>query len=162
MRVIRKSASASTREVVDLLSSLFAAELMKPSLCVWVVSPWVSDIPLIDNRVGNFPSLDRFGRRMITLSELLVALAGQSVTVVVATRTDELNEAFLARLHRFSAQHGVAESIRVVETPSGQRAHDKSLCGDDFVVSGSMNLTFAGTFLNEEQVELHTDQRIVA
>jgi phosphatidylserine/phosphatidylglycerophosphate/cardiolipin synthase-like enzyme len=40
--------------------------------------------------------------------------------------------------------------------------HDKALAADDFVIAGSMNFTFSGAMLNEEQVQLHTDPAYVA
>lgn len=162
MRVIRKSASASGREAIDLLASLLALELLKASRCLWIVSPWVTDIPIIDNRFGGFPSLDRYGRRRITLAEVLVTVAVGSATVVVATRQEAVNAAFVARLTRLAEDQGAADRVRVVSVPDQQRLHDKALAGDDFVVSGSMNFTFAGALLNEEQVQLHSDEAYVA
>lgn len=162
MRVIRKSATASGREAIELLASLFALELLKPSRCLWVISPWVTDFPIIDNRFGGFPSLDRLGRRMITLAEVLVTLAAESATVVIATRQDAGNAAFRARLSRFAEDEGVADRVSVVIVADEQRLHEKALAGDDFVVSGSMNFTFAGALLNEEQVQLHSDEAYVA
>jgi phosphatidylserine/phosphatidylglycerophosphate/cardiolipin synthase-like enzyme len=162
MRVIRKSATASGREAIDLLASLFALELLRPSRCLWIISPWVTDLPIIDNRFGGFPSLHRYGRRMITLAEVLVTLAVESATIVVATRQDAGNAAFTARLTRLADDEGVAGRVTVVDVSDEQRLHDKALAGDDFVVSGSMNFTFAGALLNEEQVQLHSDETYVA
>ena len=33
------------------------AELLRPSTHLWIVSPWVSDVPLIDNRARQFGTL---------------------------------------------------------------------------------------------------------
>ena len=66
-RVIRKSRAQSSQEVFDLLAAMFAAEMVRPSACVWVVSPWISDVGLLDNAAGDFPALTRFGRRQIRL-----------------------------------------------------------------------------------------------
>lgn len=162
MRVIRKSATASGRDAIDLLASLFALELLQPSRCLWAISPWVTDLPLIDNRFGGFPALDRFGRRVVTLAEVLVSLADRSAMIVVATRQDVINAAFTARLARLADEHGVTSRMTVVTVSEEQRLHDKALAADDFVVAGSMNFTFAGALLNEEQVQLHTDEAYVA
>lgn len=162
MRVIRKNATSSAGEAVELLASLFAAEVLHPSRCLWVVSPWISDIPLVDNRFGNFPQLDHLGRRMITLAELLMSVADRGTTIVVATRADPINAAFVSRLRQLAASEGVTEAVRIVETPAGQRFHDKSLAGDDYVIAGSMNFTYAGALLNEEQIQFHTDPKFVA
>lgn len=162
MRVIRKNASASGREAFDLLGSLFGLELLRPSRCLWMVSPWISDLPLLDNRFGGFPGLDSFGRRMITLSEVLVTLADHSASIVVATRQDGINVPFLNRLAQLTLEHAVQARVAVVTVPPERRLHDKSLAGDDFAIAGSMNFTFSGALLNEEQVQLHTDEAYVA
>lgn len=38
-RVIRKSKAQSAAEVLDMLGALFSAELIRPSRCLWLVSP---------------------------------------------------------------------------------------------------------------------------
>jgi phosphatidylserine/phosphatidylglycerophosphate/cardiolipin synthase-like enzyme len=35
--------------------------------------------------------------------------------------------------------------------------HNKGILGDDFLLSGSMNLTFSGITVNEEHLTLRTD-----
>jgi hypothetical protein len=160
MRVIRKSASGSGEEVIGLLGSLFALELVSPSRCLWLVSPWVTDIPLLDNRFGSFPMLDPFGRRVITLAEVLATLARHKTTIVVALRDDSINIPFRERLKQLEDIHAVQMSC--IYVPREQRLHDKALAGDDFVIAGSMNFTYSGAILNEEQVQLHTDDAYVA
>ena len=41
----------------DLLQMLFLSELLAPSRCLWLVSPWISDIPVIDNRIERLSRL---------------------------------------------------------------------------------------------------------
>jgi len=162
MRVIRKNASTSGREAVELLSSLFAMEVLSPSRCIWVISPWVSDIPLLDNRFGGFPTLDEVGQRVLTLSEVLVALADRGSYVVVATRPDSSNQRFVSQLTLLATSAGLMDRMTITVVERDQRLHDKSLAGDNYVVAGSMNFTTSGTLLNEEQVQLHTDPAYVA
>src|SRR5262249_3825274 len=64
-RVIRKSSAQSSTEVQDLLSGLFSLELIRPSTCLWLVSPWISDVKIIDNTAATFPTLARFGQRRV-------------------------------------------------------------------------------------------------
>ena len=161
-RVIRKSATSSSQEVRDLLESLFAIQIMCPSPSLWLVSPWVSDLPILDNRTGAYPLLDSVGMRFITLAEILVDLAGRGCNVIVATRDDPINEAFLARLGRLAENRNVLDMVRIEVVPQDRRLHDKALTGGDFSISGSMNFTFSGALLNEEQVELHVDEAYVA
>src|SRR5262245_49060058 len=97
-RVIRKSKAQSAGEVLDLLGALFSAELISPSICLWLVSPWISDVDIIDNTAGTYPALSRYGRRPVRLAEILVTLAGEGTRVVVATTSDNHNDTLRRRL----------------------------------------------------------------
>ena len=79
-RIIRKSHKKSSGEAALLLSSVFLAELLAPSKCLWIVSPWISDVPLIDNSADSIEPLRSFGPRFIRLTEVLVTLAEQGTT----------------------------------------------------------------------------------
>lgn len=160
-RVIRKSKKASATEAADLLAGLFSAELCLPSRCLWLVSPWVSDVELLDNSAGTFDALTRFGRRRIRLAELLVALASAGTHVVVGTTADGHNTQFLERLRLLANDmrvgHMVTTSIDVSNS-----LHTKALTGDDFALAGSMNITFNGIQVREELIDLRTDDAYVA
>lgn len=160
-RVIRKSHAQSASEALDLLGALLAAELVAPSECLWLVSPWVSDVEVLDNRVGAYDSLTRFGARPIRLAEVLVTLAAADATVVVATTPDRHNDFFLRRLTSLERDLQVANSVRIVVDRTG-RLHTKALTGDDYALAGSMNITHSGLRFREEQIELHTEPSYVA
>ncbi len=49
----------STRHIPDLLQAIFVAELISPSRDIWIISPWISDIPVIDNQTNRFQHLAR-------------------------------------------------------------------------------------------------------
>lgn len=160
-RVIRKSQGASVSEAADLLAGLFGAELCAPSRCLWLVSPWISDVELIDNSAGSFDSLTRFGKRRIRLAEILVALAGQGAQIVVGTTRDEHNSRFLGRLRMQAEDLRLAERITITVDPS-DHLHTKALTGDDFALGGSMNITYNGIQIREESIDLRTDEAFVA
>lgn len=160
-RVVRKSHAQSSGEVLDLLGALFAAELACPSVCLWLVSPWVSDVEVLNNGVGAYDSLVRFGRRPIRLTEVLVALAVGGSQVVIATTPDRHNDTFVRRLSWLGADLQVTDRVRVVVDATG-KLHTKALTGDDYALAGSMNITHNGIHLREEQVELHTEPSYVA
>ena len=80
-RVIRKDSVYCNSQIRDLLQSLFAAEFICPSSHLWLVSAWVSDIPVLDNTGMGFAAISpRWGPRKIRLSEVLVELAAQGST----------------------------------------------------------------------------------
>lgn len=160
-RVIRKSQSASASEAADLLAGLFSAELCSPGTCLWLVSPWISDVELIDNSTGGFDALTRFGRRPIRLVEILVALASLGTHIVVGTTTDSHNTAFLQRLRVLAADLRVEGKMTVSIDPS-EKLHTKALTGDDFALSGSMNITFNGIQIREELIDLRTEAAFIA
>lgn len=160
-RVIRKSQSASASEAADLLAGLFSAELCLPSACLWLVSPWISDVELIDNSSGGFDALARHGRRKIRLAEVLVTLAAQGTHIVVGTTTDDHNTRFLQRLRLLAEDLRVADKL-TVSIDVTDNLHTKALTGDDFALSGSMNITFNGIQIREELIDLRTDLSYVA
>ena len=55
-RQIRRAAGGASREIADVLQNVFVGELVASSPCVWIISPWLSDIPVIDNSAGGFDS----------------------------------------------------------------------------------------------------------
>src|SRR5581483_1422998 len=138
-RVIRKSRLAGMRDARTLLEVVLAAECLEPSKVLWVVSPWISDIPVFDNRGGSFGLvLEDAGEREIRLSELLIRLATMGSTIVVAIRDDEKNVPFLAALRDRPPYRGTIEVV------TSNELHEKTLAGEDFVLTGSMNFTQAG------------------
>jgi hypothetical protein len=160
-RVIRKSQSASASEAADLLAGLFSAELCLPGTCLWLVSPWISDVELIDNSTGGFDALARHGRRRIRLTEVLVTLASQGAHIVVGTTTDDHNTKFLDRLRLLAEDVRVADKL-TISIDRTDNLHTKALTGDDFALSGSMNITFNGIQIREELIDLRTETSYVA
>jgi hypothetical protein len=160
-RVIRKSRAQSAGEVLGLLSALFSAELISPSTCLWLVSPWISDVDVIDNSAGTYPALTRHGRRPVRLAEVLVTLAAEGTRVVVATTPDSHNDTFRRRLRLLAGDLRVDDNVRVVVDTTGG-LHTKALTGDDYALLGSMNITYNGIHLREEHVELRTEAAYVA
>jgi phosphatidylserine/phosphatidylglycerophosphate/cardiolipin synthase-like enzyme len=160
-RVIRKSQSASSREAADLLAGIFCAELVAPSKCLWLVSPWISDVELIDNSAGGFDALGRFGKRRIRLVEILVTLASEGSHVVVGTTTDAHNTRFRQRLQTTAEDRRVYDRF-TISIDASENLHTKAVTGDDYALAGSMNITFNGIQVREELVDLRTDQSFVA
>jgi phosphatidylserine/phosphatidylglycerophosphate/cardiolipin synthase-like enzyme len=153
-RTIQKSSSTAATEVADLLESVFTRLALFPDRCVWIVSPWISDISVVDQRFGVVPNLEGYGRRRLTLFEVLGALAKGGTTVVVALRDDKINQRTLQRLKALASDHRLEGRLFV--HPTDNNHHDKTMVGDDFVITGSMNFTVSGTAFNDERVEYST------
>jgi hypothetical protein len=142
--------------VPDLLQALFVAELLQPSRCLWLVSPWISDIPVLDNRAGGFSSLEPgWPRAGVRLSQVLHRLLRQGTAVVIASRPLEHNRALRERLQ------GEAAGLPLA-LPQAEELHAKGILGDGYFLSGSMNFTSNGITLNEEVLTYITDPAEVA
>ena len=160
-RVIRKSRQRASAEAASLLSSVFSGELLAPSKCLWIVSPWISDIPVIDNTAGSFQPLQAFGPRQIRLSEVLAVLAGEGTTVVVGTTTAESNQLFKSRVKTAFRDRGLRDHLKI-NVDASNELHEKAITADDYVITGSMNITNNGVFVREEFIEFRRDSEFVA
>jgi hypothetical protein len=160
-RVIRKSQTRSSTEAAGLLANLFTAELISPSECIWLVSPWISDIQILDNEVGAFDPLSRWGPRSVRLAEVLASLASCGSSVVVGTTADRHNDEFIAHLSGRATELGARDKVRFDRDPANL-LHEKAITGDDYTVVGSMNITWYGVHLREEYLELRTEEDFVA
>jgi hypothetical protein len=159
-RHIHKSSWRCQDDVKELLQAITIGEMLAPSLCLWLVSPWLSDIPIIDNRAGAFDAMDStWGPRVLRLVEVLHRCLQVGTTVVVATRPVSHNRPFLAQLIASAAEAGASSALLVNES---EDLHEKGLLGDDYYFSGSMNFTFGGVELLEETVKFDTAEDVVA
>ena len=144
-----------------MLAALMATELLKPSKCLWLISPWISDLILLDNSADTYDELRRWGPRPIRLAEILVTLLSSFTTVVVGTTPDTHNSRFRERITSLAQDARRSDRLSIFVDERNE-LHTKSIVGDDFALVGSMNLTFNGVHLREEYVELRTDQEFVS
>jgi hypothetical protein len=145
-----------TRAIRDVLQSLFATELLRPSRRLWIGFGWISDIEILDNEARQFAALQPdWPAAPIRLSTVIEALAAKGCDVVVLIRDHAYNRGFIERMRPLQA----AGAVRLVTAPD---FHEKGLLGDDYVLSGSMNLTWNGVTVNDEHVLLRTDPAAVA
>ncbi|MBD2428719.1 phospholipase D-like domain-containing protein DpdK [Phormidium sp. FACHB-1136] len=140
----------SSRQLPDLLQALLVAELIAPSACLWLVSPWVSDIPIIDNTANTFLALEpSWPRSKIRLTEVLATLSYLGTTVCLATRPDLHNRSFIETLTTLANNN----YLRIHQV---EELHTKGMLSDSFFLAGSMNFTFNGITVNEETLIYET------
>ncbi len=146
------------RGVRDLLQSLFAAELISPSRTLWLFFAWISDVEVLDNSARRFAAMEPdWPASPIRLSQVLRALLGRGTHVKLIIREHGHNEYFIARLLQLKDRFG--DQVKwIVE----KDFHAKGLLGDDYFLSGSMNLTFNGISVNGEHLVLRTDPAAIA
>jgi hypothetical protein len=159
IRQIFKSAATCPEEVRDLIQLLFACELLAPSRCLWLVSPWITDLDVIDNRDARFSALEpTWGTRPIRLIEVLTRLAEQGTVLRIAMRpaaSTRANADIARKLGALKARLANPDQIAVIER---EELHTKGMLGDDYFLAGSMNFTRSGVEVWDERVVLHTDR----
>lgn len=136
----------SSRQLTDLIASLFTLELLSPSRNVWLISPWISDMPIIANGQAEMRAIAPDLSGDIWLSALMGRLAARGSTVRVITRTEGH-----ATTDDFVRQLPQAVAVRRHDP-----LHAKGLITDHAYLSGSMNFTYSGLHLNDETVTLTT------
>lgn len=160
IRKIFKNATAAQNAVREVLTMIFAQELLAPSREIFVVAPWISNIVIFDNRTGKFDALNpEWGNREVRLVDVVVALACSGTRILVHTRPDSHNRSFLARLKEASSDAGVADNCICAEHV---HLHTKGLLADTVLLEGSMNLTERGVALNDEAVNVCFDPQQIA
>jgi hypothetical protein len=149
-RTLRTSPVTGIR-VDPILTAVLLAELLTPSPEIWLVSAWISDVPTVDNSRGNYDSLiANASARVYQLSEILGMLTERGSRLTVVTRDVPENNPFLIRLGRVA----ITERLRMIRSPD---AHEKTFCGGDWLLSGSMNFTINGMTVNDEVVTYKLD-----
>lgn len=150
-RLIHKTAARSRNEARELLELMFVTELLSPSERLWVVSAWLRDVPIIDNRSGAYAALaPDFPRTEIRLSRVLSELVGRGTRVVIATRPSPDGGSVGAAL--VSATRGVGVLVKTMP-----ELHVKGIVGDHSALLGSMNLTNNGIENLTELLQFETD-----
>jgi hypothetical protein len=153
VRQIFTGTPQAQRELIDCLTSLLASLLIQPGK-VWLVSPWVSDFDLIDNRNLEWRMIGpHWGGRQIRFSEVLADAVNQGCHLQLVTNNVQENDAFKQRLvdRINSASRGRFHHIK------SERLHTKGLLAHIFFVKGSMNFTYSGTNVNEEHLTITLD-----
>jgi phosphatidylserine/phosphatidylglycerophosphate/cardiolipin synthase-like enzyme len=152
VRKIFKNATTSQAAVHEALAFVFTQELLLPSEHVFVVAPWISNIPILDNRHGAFMSLNpEWARTDIHLVEVLTALATRGVRLHLHVGTDVHNRYFESRLQEALADAGVSGQCH---WQVHRHLHTKGVLTDQVLVSGSMNFTRNGIRLLDESVDI--------
>jgi hypothetical protein len=159
-RQIFKSATTAPNAVREALGMCFAQELLVPSPRLVLVAPWISNIVIFDNRMGQFDGLNpAWDRREIRLVDVLVAIACNNTLIDLRVRTDPHNQLFKPKLFGALGDAGVKDRCLWSESST---LHTKSLLTERVVIGGSMNFTENGIALNDETVSISFDARKVA
>ena len=165
-RTILSMEDGSREDLADAIQNLFISELLKPSSEVWLVSPWVTDVEVIDNRTGNFLGLlPDFPKRWIRLTEVVSEIISRDALVNLVTRphnreSDNFrNEQFVSQLIARVTTDGNQDRLRTIFS---ENLHIEGLLTDSIFLSGSMNFTFYGLRKSEELIRITSDENEIA
>ena len=146
------------KSIRQLLQGIFAAEAYSPSRPLWILSAWISDIPVIDNSARNFSAIDSaWPVGSVVLSQVLATQLRNGGRVNVVMRDVKHNSNFVDRLKDLKEKY--PESVRWCLADD---FHEKGIVAWDFTLEGSMNFTFNGIEVNDEHLIFRTDQQTVS
>ncbi|WP_268995875.1 phospholipase D-like domain-containing protein DpdK [Saccharothrix luteola] len=140
-----------------ILADALLSELVSPGPVLWVVSAWISNVDVLDNTLGAFSAV--LGDEQVSryrLADVLARIARAGSRVRVVTRPTPHNQLFVDQVRTIV---GTAADLTVVFDPV---EHEKTVCGRDWMISGSMNFTASGIGTNEESVRYVVDDAEVA
>ena len=160
-RRIFKSVVTSQNLIRELLQMMFLGELLAPgSERAWLVSPWISDVALLDNRAGGLTAVNpEWGHREIRLIEVMTDVMARGTAVGIATSLDEHNDPLIDALISVAAENGLENKLHIVRR---QHLHIKGVLLKRGLLTGSMNLTYNGLELNDEMVVYDTTPKTLA
>lgn len=160
-RKIFKSAVTSQHAVREVLTMVFAQELLAPSKEVFIVAPWVSNIVIFDSQLGQYATLNpEWAKREIRLVDVLVAIAANGTALHIHTRPDDHNKAFKRRIQEALDDAGLSDQLRWSD--GNALLHTKGIWTNRVLIDGSMNLTESGVALNDEGVTVSFEPEQVA
>ncbi|MER5418954.1 phospholipase D-like domain-containing protein DpdK [Streptosporangium roseum] len=155
-RTVRTGGRMSLR-ADSILSTALLAELVHPGGSVWLVSGWITDVEVLDNTQGAYESL--LGENppgVCRLSELIIRMVRSGNEVHIVTRPDSHNRIFTERVRTALPN---SSKLHIIFNP---KVHEKTICGRDWMITGSMNFTVSGFGENEESVTYQIDDPEVA
>lgn len=142
-RTIRTSQSTGIN-AHTFLETVLISELLSPSPDLWLVSPWITNVVAIDNTYGFYDDMFENPPSRLRLAAVLGTLSQRGSRVKIVTRPDPHNHTFLDQVASSSPDVLIA-------VDDGEWIHEKTLCGHQWIITGSMNFTFNGMERNDEQ-----------
>lgn len=159
-RTIFKRHDRARQEVRRLLTAVFVAELLEPSGELWLVSPWIRDVAVLDNQAGDFAAVQpSWGQREIRLLDCLSTVLARGSSVHLKTSEDSPSVNLLRTLERRARDLGAADRLH---TRTSNLLHTKGLLTSRCLIRGSMNFTVRGVELNEEAITYDLDSEAIA
>lgn len=139
-----------TQTLKDSLSTLFSLEVIQPSSEIYLISPFLSNTPIMDNRLNGytdlFPTSDN---KIISLADVLSTFAWKKSKVRIICNPERKETREFLEI--------IGPDIEVRELKNN---HEKGMVTSNFYIHGSMNFTYSGININGEHVRItyHTPE----
>jgi len=144
------------RHLREVLSGLMASLLIKPEP-IWLVSPWLSNFCVLDNKTGNWDALNpSWGNREISFLELLSDVVNSGCSLHLVTLTDGKSQSFTNQLQNRLISTATYKYIE------SDILHTKGLLTSHFFLKGSMNFTYSGANQQDNIPELTDDGTVIS
>ena len=147
-----------TNTVLPFIESLFISELINPSERIWIISAWLTDFEVINNRGKRFSHIDiHWPSGPIKLTSVIETLLSKGSEIVCLTNDDPKNLDIETRLRILGERH--PEKLKVAKR---ENLHYKGILTSNFYIDGSMNFTHNGLNINEEKISYSCQKSIIA
>lgn len=144
--------------ISDLIQSIFVTEALAPSDPLWILSGWISDIPVINNSAREFSTIDPdWPTGNVSLTQAFRTVISKGGRIAFVLRDVEQNQRFVSRLKPLKR-----EFPKQIWWTLGEHEHIKGILGRNFHLSGSMNFTHRGIKVNGEHLIYRTTSDTVA
>lgn len=159
-RLLFATGRSTHTNVRDLIQGILVSELLSPSPEIWLTSPWITDIAVLDNRSDEFTSLvPEWGATPIRLTQVLAQLAADGSEIYMLTRPDEHGNRWRESVGNAGRQRACLDRLHVRMDID---LHEKGILASHSYLSGSMNFTYRGIHVNDEQLRFDTAPAILA
>lgn len=144
--------------ISDLMQSLFVAESLAPSDPLWILSGWISDIPVINNGVREFSVIDPdWPTGTVNLTQAFRTIVSKGGRIALVLRDVVQNQRFVDGLIPLKREFG-----NRIWWALGEHEHAKGIVGRAFDLSGSMNFTNRGITISGEHLIYRTASETIA
>tara|TARA_Y100000590_G_scaffold131347_1_gene150073 strand:- start:7279 stop:7812 length:534 start_codon:yes stop_codon:yes gene_type:complete len=138
-------------ELRTVLSNLLISLIIRPDKVCWLVTPWVTDFQLLDNRAGEWNTIQSsWESRYINFSELMIAAVTMGCNLKLITSDSVINTPFIEKLNL-----GIEDKSRYSLSRIDENViHTKGLLCSSFFLTGGMNFTYWGTNKRDDLMTL--------
>ena len=159
-RRIYNHSDSSPKILEELFHNIFIAEFLDPSDEIWIVSPWISNIQIFDNRGGAFTMLCPDWQGLsVKLEHVLIKMLSASTKINIVANKTVHNDQFFSSLKKKSKDLGLDKYLQLVRR---ETLHTKGIFTRHGSLTGSMNITFSGVNINDERLVYTISKDVIA